>query len=98
MAGRTPVSVNTAKARAWDARLANERENGIAGMERRFGYRPRKVSVEEECAVAILRKHNLEVPVRHVPTDEERRAARERNIAYRRECIRRDREERGIIS
>ena len=96
MAGRSPVSVNTKKARAWDAKIANARENGICGMERRFGYRPRKVSVEYECQVAILNRYGVEVPVRYEPTEEDRRIARERNLEYRRECIRRDRERRAL--
>lgn len=92
MAGRSPVSVNTKKARAWDAKIANERENGICGMERRFGYRPRKVSVEYECKVAILRKYEVDVPERREPTDEERQAAKERIRAYRLRVIRERRE------
>lgn len=88
MAGRTPISINTKKARVWDAKVCNERENSIAGMERSFGYRPRKVSVEYECQVAILHKHNVEVPVHREPTDEERQAAKERIRAYRLSIIR----------
>lgn len=103
MASRTPMAINTKKARLLDTKEGNlNRTLGVASehipapisswstkeqRDARMSWDTRR-TVAVNVGSAIMNRYGITPPERHEPTDEERQAAKERIRAYRLSIIR----------